>query len=168
MLENKRARSIHARASTTDMKQVTLAVTLKASGRMLPPMLIFKGMPSTNSDNYLCQPKAWMDEHAMTKWIDLMLIPWKNATAPGVVPILILDAYCVYMMGNIVNLIQSLGVEIIHISAGCFTCVSPLMWALEQDEGQVGRIEGDGIVDGAAKEPSKIGGRMGLECLQEL
>ena len=113
-LESKGARTIHVRTLTTDTKQVTLAVTIEASGHMLPPLLIFKGTAngrivknelSTYPDSgyYLCQPKAWMDKHAMTKWIDLMLIPWKNAKPPGVVPMLILDAHCIYMMGNIVN-----------------------------------------------------------------
>ena len=81
---------------------------------MLPPLLIFKGMAGKrnvknelstypDSGNHLCQPKAWMDEHIMTKWINLVLILWKKAKPPGVVPMLILDAYCIHMMGNIVN-----------------------------------------------------------------
>jgi hypothetical protein len=44
-----------------------------------------------------------MDEDILNKWIDLVLIPWKNSNAPGVVPILILDAYHVHMIGTIVN-----------------------------------------------------------------
>jgi hypothetical protein len=52
---------------------------------------------------YLCHPKVWTDEHAMTKWIDLMLVPWKNAKPPGVFPTLILDVFRIHMMGNIVN-----------------------------------------------------------------
>ena len=42
-LETKGARTVHVRTSTTDTKRVTLAVCLEASGRMLPPLLIFKG-----------------------------------------------------------------------------------------------------------------------------
>ena len=58
--------------------------------------------------HYLCEPKAWMDEVAMMMWIDLVLVPWKNAKAPGVVSTLIFDAYCVHIMGNVINRIQSL------------------------------------------------------------
>ncbi len=112
-LEIKGARKVHVHASTTDTKQVTLAVTIEASGRMLSPLLIFKGTAKgriaknelstyPESGHYLCQPKAWMDEQAMTKW-DLVLVPWKNAKPPGVVPMLILDAYSIHTMGNIVN-----------------------------------------------------------------
>jgi hypothetical protein len=103
-----------------------------------------------------------MDEHAMTKWIDLMLIPWKNATAPDVVPSLILDAYCVHMMGNIVNCIQSLGIEVIHIPAGCtYLCqlidvgINKSIKSGMRDKWDDWMIEGDGIVDGATKELSR-------------
>ena len=36
-------KTVHVRASMADTKRVTLAVTVDASGKMLPPMLIFKG-----------------------------------------------------------------------------------------------------------------------------
>ena len=55
----------------------------------------------------------------MNNWIDYVLILWKNTKAPGVVPHLILDAYRVHMIGNIMNRIQSLGIEVNHIPAGC-------------------------------------------------
>ena len=43
-LKNKVVRSIHVCPLTSHTKRVTLAITLDASGSMLPPMLIFKGM----------------------------------------------------------------------------------------------------------------------------
>jgi hypothetical protein len=74
---------------------------------------------------FLCQTKAWMDKHAMNKYIDLVLIPWKNAKALGVLPILILDMYSVHVMGNILNHIQTLGIEVMHIPTGCtYLCQS--------------------------------------------
>ena len=120
-----------------DTKRVTLAVTLDASGSMLPHMLIFKGAPSgqiatkefltyPEGGHYLSQLKAWMDEQAMNKWIDYVLIPWKYMKACGVVPLLIFDAYHVRMMGNIMNCIQSLGIEVIHIHAGCTYLCQPM------------------------------------------
>ena len=45
-LEMKCSKTINVRSSTTDTKGVTLAVAVEASGRMLPPMLIFKGAPN--------------------------------------------------------------------------------------------------------------------------
>ena len=59
--------------------------------------------------------KAWMDEEIMNKWIDLVLVPWKNSKALGVIPIIILDAYCVHMMGTIAKQIQLLWIKVVHI-----------------------------------------------------
>jgi len=70
--------------------------------------------------------KAWMDEQMMNKWIDLVLVPWKNAKAPGVVPVVIFDAYHIHMMGIIVNCIQSLEIEVVHISPGCTYLCQPV------------------------------------------
>ena len=81
----------------------------------------------------------------MNKWIDLVLVPWKNANAPEVIPIIILDAYRIHMMGNIVNRIQSLGIEVVHISPGSGM----------REKWEDWMMEGSGIVDGAAKEPSR-------------
>ena len=45
-LEVKGTKTIHVRSSTADTKRVTLAVTIDATRKMLPPMLIIKGMPN--------------------------------------------------------------------------------------------------------------------------
>jgi len=115
-LEKKGTRTIHVHASTSDTKRVTFAATADASGRMLPLMLIFKGAAngriscefSTYPDrgHYACQNKVWMDEDMMNRWIDQVLIPWRNEKASDIIPLLILDAYRVHMMGNMVNRIR--------------------------------------------------------------
>jgi hypothetical protein len=123
-------KTVHICASMADTKRVTLTVTVDASGKMLQPMLIFKGTTNGRIVNrefgmypdhghYGCQKKAWMDKEMMHKWIDPVLVPWRQTTTPGVVPLLILNAYRVHMMGTIVNQIKSLGIEVIHIPPGC-------------------------------------------------
>jgi hypothetical protein len=111
---------------------------------------------------YACQQKAWMDEKMMNLWIDLVLVPWKNTRKQGIVPILILDAYRVHMMGSIVNRIQSLGIEVHHIPGGCTWLCQPVdvgincpikMEMTEQWEKWM--FDGGGIVDGVAKEPTR-------------
>ena len=80
------------------------AVTVNASGKMLPSMLIVKGMPNkciTNCEfttyqdhaHYACQKKVSMYEEMMERWIYFVFIPWKNLKVPGIIPILILDVY---------------------------------------------------------------------------
>ena len=98
----------------------------------------------------------------MNNWIDCVLIPWKNMNAPGVVPLLILDAYRVHMMGNIMNRIQSLGIEVIHIPAGCTYLCQPVDMGINKTIKTAMRgkwedwmIDRDRLVNGVAKEPSR-------------
>ena len=65
-------KTIHIRKSTNDMKKVTTALTITASGCILTPFLIFKGSPKgrivryelpnfSKGCVYACQENAWMD-----------------------------------------------------------------------------------------------------------
>jgi hypothetical protein len=65
----------------------------------------------------------------MHVWIDAVLKPYKDkkdARDPGgPPPILILDAYRIHQMGLVVNRIQEMGIEVMHIPAGCtYLCQS--------------------------------------------
>jgi hypothetical protein len=68
--------TIHIQKSTNDTKRATFAMTVTSSGKILKPILIFKGAqngrivqcehPAFKDDMiYLCQPNAWMDEEAL-------------------------------------------------------------------------------------------------------
>ena len=176
-LNVKGAKTVQGRSSTSDTKRVTLAVTVTASGKLLTPFLIFKGqrngrivqrefMTYPAAGKYACQPKAWMDEALMNEWIDVILTPWKadrDANNPSLQPpILVLDAYRVHQMGSVVNRIQAMGIEVIHVPAGCTYLYKPvdvginkpiktrltIMW-------EDWMTDGAGIVNGIAKEPSR-------------
>ena len=102
----------------------------------------------------------------MHKWIKVVLHPWKEmqdlnqpCTQP---PILILDAYCMHQMGSVVNRIQSMGIEVIHIPAGCTYLCQPIDVGINKpiknrlrDKWEEWVVEGKGIVDGKAMEPSR-------------
>ena len=73
MLEVVGARTVHVRKSTNDTKHATAAITVTASGKMLLPLLVFKGAKNgrivkkefptfDNSMYYTCQENAWVDE----------------------------------------------------------------------------------------------------------
>ena len=68
-----------------------------------------------------------MDEEMIHKWIDIVLIIWRNAKAPTTIPILNLDAYNVHIMGTIVYCIQSFGIEAIHMLTGCTFLYQPVL-----------------------------------------
>jgi hypothetical protein len=90
-LKMKDWKTIHVCTSTSDTKRVTVAIMVNSSGKMHPPMLIFKGVMNeqptisefrTYQDcgHCGCQKKAWMDDEMMHRWIYHVLIPWRNTT----------------------------------------------------------------------------------------
>ena len=114
------------------------SATMTASGKLLHPMQIFKGQAGGQIETrefqmypddcvYAFQLKAWMDKNIMNLWIDRVLVPWKNMKNLAIVPLLVLNAYRVHMMGSIVNCIQSLGIEMQHIPVGAHIYASQLM-----------------------------------------
>ena len=67
-----------------------------------------------------------MDESMMNVWIEQVLSLWKDTLPPKVVPLLILDSFCVHMMGGIVTKIQLLGIEVQCIPGGCTYLCQPI------------------------------------------
>ena len=58
----------------------------------------------------------------MLRWIASVLKPYVETSPPDVVPIIFLDSYRFHMMGAVVQAIEELGCEVMHIPRGC-TCV---------------------------------------------
>lgn len=170
------SKTVQQRSSTSGTKRITLAATVTASGKMLPPFLIFKGTRNGRisrefvtfpaEGKYACQPKAWMDEGMMNAWIEVILKPWKDhrdANNPSIQPpILVLDAYNVHQMGSVVNRIQSMGIEVVHIPAGCTYLCQPIDVGINKpiktrvrERWEDWMMDGGGVEDGVAKEPSR-------------
>jgi hypothetical protein len=127
------SRTVHIRKSTCDTRRATYAVTVTASGKLLKPLVIFKGKPTGRIVNrefpsfeqdmiYVCQKSAWMDERVMLLWVDTVLAPYVATRPDGVIPIIFLDSYRCHMMQSVVQKIQDIGVEVEHIPGGC-TCL---------------------------------------------
>ena len=98
----------------------------------------------------------------MNKWVDLVPIPWKNTKAPCIIPTLILDTYHVHMMGSIVNHIQLLGIEVIHIPVVFTYLCQPVDVGINKsikmgmrEKWEDLMLDGKGIVNGVVKEPSR-------------
>ena len=73
-------------------------------------------------------------------------------------PIIILDAYRVHQMGLVVNRIQMMGIEVIHIPAGCTYLCQPIKVGINKPikcglhaKWEEWMVDGDGIVNGQAK-----------------
>ena len=131
------ARTVHVRKSTNDTKWATAAITVTASGKMLLPLLVFKGAKNgriikkefptfDKSMYYACQENAWMDEQGMLMWVEKVLKPYVESAPEGIVPLVLLDSYCCHVMASVVNERQDLGVEAEHIPGGCTYLCQPV------------------------------------------
>ena len=130
-------KTVHVRKSTNDTKRATVAVSITASGIILPSVVVFKGAKNGRiAQNefglyppghfYACQKNAWMDERVMLFWAEKVLKPHVESAPEHVIPLLILDSYRCHMMSSVVQAIQEMGVEVTHIPGGC-TSLCPSM-----------------------------------------
>jgi hypothetical protein len=130
-------KTVHIRSSTNDTKRATVAVTIAADGTVLPAVVVFKGKPGGRivekefptyplNNQYACQEAAWMDEAVMLAWVDGPLKAYVHTAPDGIVPLLILDSYRCHMMASVVQRIQEMGVEVIHIPGGCTGLCQPV------------------------------------------
>jgi hypothetical protein len=67
-----------------------------------------------------------MDKRVMLHWVEEALAPFVSLTPLGIIPIILLDSYHCHIMASVVNLIQDLGCEVVHIPGGCTGLVQPL------------------------------------------
>ncbi len=111
-------------------------MTIYGDGHKLKPLLDFKGkhggriecvLTSFRADcHYGVQEKVWMDEQLLHCWIDHILAPDIESAPPGIITIVILDFYRVYLMSSVVNRIEDLGAEVWHIPGGCTSLCQPV------------------------------------------
>jgi hypothetical protein len=102
-LEVKASRTLNARSSCNSTMWASVAVTITASGEVLPTFIVFMGKANgrivqreidlyPNSSFYACQERAWMDETIMLQWVEQVLRPDVEQNVPeGMHPILLLD-----------------------------------------------------------------------------
>ena len=165
-------RTVHVRKSMSDTKRATCALTITASGKMLDPLMVFKGKPNgrivtrefpefPDGILYTCQDNAWMDEKVMLQWVKKILKPYVDGAPDEVVPLLFLDSYRCHIMGSVVTAIQNLGVEVEHIPGGCTCLCQPVdvgvnkpFKKLIRDKWEQWMIS-EGIVHGTTSPPTR-------------
>ena len=165
-------RTMHVRKSMSDTKRATCALTIMASGKMLDPLMVFKGKPNGRIVTrefpefpygilYTCQDNAWMDEKVMLQWVEKILKPYVDDAPDGVIPILFLDSYRCHIMGSVVMGIQNLGVKVEHIPGGCTYLCQPVdvgvnkpFKKLIRDKWEQWMIS-EGIVHGMTSPPTR-------------
>ena len=116
--------------------RATCFLSVTASGKMLDPMLVFKGTENGLISRqlrtypigavYATQPKAWCDKRVMLRWVNDVLGPYVQDAPPDVRPVLLLDKFACHTVNEVVDLIFAMGIEIIYIPGGCTSLAQPL------------------------------------------
>ena len=102
----------------------------------------------------------------MHEWINVLLAPWKadwdENNMSGKPPLLVLDAHHVHQMGSVVNQIQLMGIEVVHIPARCTYLCQPINVGINtpiksrlRDKWEEWMMEGGGIINWKAQEPTR-------------
>ena len=136
-IDQRGARTINMRTGTNNSKRCTVTLTVSASGKMLTPMVVYKGTRHgriatceihdyPQRMKYAMQPKAWFDEATMLDWVDDVLKPYVTTAPVGIIPILFLNSFKFHLLGSIADAIQGLGVELKIIPPGCTILVQPV------------------------------------------
>jgi len=167
---------------TCDTKWASLAVTIMASGRMLTPVLVFKGMLAGCIAKwdfatypcrciYACQSSAWMDEVVMLQWVEQVLKPHILELPLNGVPRLLLDSYRCHMMASVMQ-INEMGVKVQNIPGGCTGLSQPVdigvakwledelinrweSWMIEEEAAQDGELPRKECIDSGKTPPPK-------------
>jgi hypothetical protein len=102
-IETRGSKTVSIRTSSDSTKRITVAVTVTASGAMLPSLLVFNAKPNGRVErelanfppgaHYAVQKIAWMDERVMLIWVEKVLAPYIQTAPDGVRPIIFLDSY---------------------------------------------------------------------------
>jgi DDE superfamily endonuclease len=116
--------------------RVSIAVTITASDKMLPSMLIFRGTPGYGPDLEVCefpgksicvvQGKNYMDELRMLIWMQTVLKPYVDTHPPGIQPVLLLDNVSCHKTDLVMAKLNELRVEMMLLPTRCTQWVQPL------------------------------------------
>jgi hypothetical protein len=125
-------KTVIIRTSTNNTRRATVALTITATaaGDQLVPMVVYKETENGTikkrelpNHEHMCiyqtQDNVWMDKRVMLRWVEDVLAPFISLAPPGIIPIILLDSYRCHIMALVLNMIQDLGCEVVHIPGGC-------------------------------------------------
>jgi hypothetical protein len=111
---------------------------------------------------YCCQENTWMDKAVMLAWVVDILWPYVKMAPDDVIPLLILDSYQCHMMGSVVQRIQELGVEVMHIPGGCTSFCQPIDIGFNEPfkdhlrKMWITLIISEGVIHGMTSTPTRL------------
>lgn len=128
-VDRKGKKSIKVRSTKSDKKRITVTLGCTATGKMLKPMIIFKGKTkrsinkvSEGNSIVAFQKKAWMDENIMKVWIKKI---WRTYTKNNP-SLLFLDSFSAHITPDIRSLFSECNTTVVVIPGGCTSILQPL------------------------------------------
>ena len=123
-------RQVRIRGTGSDKKRISVVLTATASGKMLKPLIIFKGktnrtlknvqIPSTVVCTY--QKKGYMDTTTMMLWIKKIL----NKYTMGQHCLLVFDTFSAHITEDVLQSLRKSNIQTAVIPRGCTSKVQPL------------------------------------------
>ncbi|ETV69820.1 hypothetical protein H257_14640 [Aphanomyces astaci] len=108
----KGAKTVSARVCSNHNPRVSVCLAVTATGEMLPPFVVFKGVPGART-------KAWLDDPTTEAWRDSVWAPFASGGLPS---ILLMDDYKCHKQPAFTKSLAKLGTEV-EILPGGYTCV---------------------------------------------
>ena len=130
VIDRKGKKSINVRTTASEKNRITATLCCTASGKMLPPFVIFKGKTKrglkkvTVPKGVVCttQAKAWMDEERMLEWIDKVWLPYVGENPA----LLCLDTFSGHLTDAVKAKFAKIGTKLLVIPGGCTSVLQPL------------------------------------------
>ena len=130
VVDRKGKKTIPVRTTASEKNRVTATLACTASGKMLPPFVVFKGKTKRTlkklnvPKGVVCttQPKAWMDEERMLEWIDEVWKPYVR----GRPALLSLDTFTAHLTEAVKDSFHKCHTKLLIIPGGCTSILQPL------------------------------------------
>lgn len=106
----------------------TMSFSICADGSKLKPMITFNEkiakskLPRSDYCDLIVfsiQPNDWQNQENMNDWIDHFLVPHIQQMAGGMPVILLLYKFSAHWFASLMARMQTLGVQLLEIPAGC-------------------------------------------------
>ena len=123
-------KGIKVRTTKSEKRRITAVLACSSTGKMLPPMLIFKGTTSrsvrnvTGSEGTVVsyQSKAWVDEKQMLKWITDIWMKYTRKRPS----LLFLDSFSAHLTDEVKDKFKTYNTTVVVIPGGCTSVLQPL------------------------------------------
>ena len=130
MVDRKGKKTINVRTTASEKNRITATLCCTASGKMLPPFVVFKGktkrgikkVPVPHGVVCTTQAKGWMDEERMLEWIQKVWAPYVDGNRA----LLSLDTFSGHLTDRVKDALDKCGTKMLVIPGGCTSVLQPL------------------------------------------